>query len=63
MREIANGGGKLIQELVRRSPRPLGAANLCHFLRNATPPEERAAFDILYGRAVERLLTEGRIRC
>lgn len=56
MREIANGGGRLIQELLRGSPARLGAANLCHFLRNLTPVADRARFDMLYEVAVQRLL-------
>ncbi|MHB8408983.1 MAG: hypothetical protein ACYDHY_12975 [Acidiferrobacterales bacterium] len=56
MREIANGGGRLIPELLRSSPARLGAANLCHFLRNLTPVADRARFDLLYEAAVQRLL-------
>jgi hypothetical protein len=56
MREIAVGGGPLTRQCVRLSPAPLGAANLCHFMRNATPLESRPAFDAVYDTAVERLL-------
>ncbi|MES9906353.1 MAG: hypothetical protein ABW168_27190, partial [Sedimenticola sp.] len=59
IREIASGGGPLSLECVRRSPAPLGAANLCHFLRNVTPVQEREKFDVLYGTAVHCLLDSG----
>jgi hypothetical protein len=61
MREIAAGGGSLVEKLNVFSPTPLGAANLCHFLRNTTSPAYRKGFDALYNRAVARLLnSEGR---
>jgi len=59
MQEISGGGGLLTQQLVRRSPAPLGAANLCHFLRNARSGVERAKFDVLYNTAVDRLMRSG----
>jgi len=55
MSELACGGGPLLDEYLQRSPFPLGAANLCHFLRNATPFAERAGFDRMYGMALQRL--------
>jgi len=62
MRQVADGGGPLTAMTERLSLGPLGAANLCHFLRNETAPAHRAAFDVLYGRAVSRLIeTEGRV--
>ncbi len=62
MRQIAAGGGPLTILSERLSSRPLGAANLCNFLRNATLPAHRASFDALYDRGVERLIkTEGRV--
>ena len=62
MQQIAAGGGPLVQECMRRSRGPLRAANLCHFLRNATPVESRGRFDAMYGRAVKRLLdSAGRV--
>jgi hypothetical protein len=45
------------------SPAPLGAANLCHFLRNATPPAHRQGFDTLYNRAVARMLNSEERSC
>ncbi len=56
MKEIAGGGGVLTQQLAKRSPAQLGAANLCHFIRNAIPVGKRAQFDALYGVAVKRLV-------
>lgn len=56
MQQIANGGGPLTRECIRLSPAPLGAANLCHFLRNNTHVEDRPRFDALYNQAVSQLL-------
>jgi hypothetical protein len=56
MTEIAAGGGALTREYARRVPRPLAAANLSHFLRNAAIPEARPHFDSVYKIAVGRLL-------
>lgn len=56
MRDIARGGGSITRECARSSPKPLGAANLCHFLRNSTAAESRPRFDALYEQAVKRLL-------
>lgn len=56
MGDVARGGGPVARKCVKHSPRPLGAANLCHFLRNDTPPENRPQFDALYYNAVQRLL-------
>ena len=56
MREIAKGGGPLPRECAKRSPRPLGAANVCHFLRNSAPSNQRGAFDAIYDRAVSQLI-------
>jgi hypothetical protein len=57
MGEIANGGGRLINDYVRAVPAPLGAANLCHFLRNETPVSQRNLFDRIYMLAVDKLMT------
>ncbi len=59
MRQIAAGGGYLTSMCEQLPPGPLGAANLCHFLRDATSPHERSAFDAFYGRVVDRLLATG----
>lgn len=56
MKEIAGHGGPLTRYLARHTPSPLGAANLCHFLRNATPALKRPGFDHLYNKAVSRLM-------
>lgn len=47
---------ELLAQTLRHSLTAPAAANLCHFLRNATPPARRAGFDALYGQAVQRLL-------
>jgi len=57
MEQIADGTGGLVAECARRARGRLAAANLCHFLRNATPPEQRPEFDELYLKAVTALLT------
>ena len=59
MNEIANRGGRLINEYVRAVPAPLGAANLCHFLRNEAPLSQRGLFDRMYMIAVEKLMSTG----
>ena len=59
MDEIANDGGRLINEYVRAVPAPLGAANLCHFLRNETPSSQRELFDQMYMVAVDKLMASG----
>ncbi|MES9905354.1 MAG: hypothetical protein ABW168_22100 [Sedimenticola sp.] len=59
MHETTSGGGPLTLMCVRRSSAPLGAANLCHFLRNVTPVQEREKFDVLYDTAVHCLLDSG----
>lgn len=62
MKQVAEGTGRLPAECARRARGRLAAANLCHFLRNATPPEQRPAFDELYLKAVTTLLvTQGGI--
>ena len=60
MQELASSPGPLIRELILNSPKPPGAANLCHFLRNATPPFQRPYFDEIYNQAVSQLITTGR---
>ncbi len=59
MRQIAVGGGPLLALLAQLSPVPLGAANLCHFLRNETLLPQRPGFDALYAQGVQRLLASG----
>lgn len=50
---------ELLARTLQHSLTPPAAANLCHFLRNATPPERRPGFDAMYGQAVQRLLDQG----
>lgn len=38
---------------------PPAAANLCHFMRNATTASRRPAFDRMYAAAIERLMHQG----
>ena len=59
MEQIACGGGPLTREYLRHSPVPPAAANLCHFMRNATRGDLRPAFDRMYGEAIGRLLESG----
>ncbi len=62
MREVARGGSEFTRAYLQHSPTPPAAANLCHFLRNATPPLHRAGFDALYLSALEQLLaTKGAV--
>ena len=56
MQQIAEGGGPLTEKYLQHAPAPLGAANLCHFMRNTVVPENRPQFDAVYDRAVEKLL-------
>jgi len=59
MRQIAFGGGPLTMLSDKLPPGPLGAANLCHFLRNVAAPVQRSSFDALYDRAVSILIRTG----
>lgn len=59
MREIELGKSPMFQFLERLSGHPLGAANLCHFLRNATTTAMRVKFDQTYLKATHRLLKQG----
>jgi len=56
MQDIAHGDGGLSREYLRHSPTVPAAANLCHFLRDATPSVDRPLFDGIYDAAVTRLL-------
>jgi hypothetical protein len=56
MKEIRDGHGPLMNAFMAHSPKPLGAANLCHFARNAQEPRYRPVFDRVYGEAVQALL-------
>lgn len=59
MKHIAIGGSALTQEYLRHSVTSPVAANLCHFMRNQTPPHRRLAFDRLYDNAIASLLGTG----
>lgn len=56
MQDVAHGDGAHAREYLRHSPTPPAAANLCHFLRDATPVADRPRFDLIYAGAVDRLL-------
>lgn len=59
MQDIAQGGGVILREYLRLSRVRPAAANLCHFLRNATPAAQRPHFDAVYDSAAQRLLATG----
>ena len=62
MQDIAHGGGALVSDYLRLSKVRPAAANLCHFLRDATVPAQRPRFDAVYDIAVQKLLaTQGRL--
>jgi hypothetical protein len=54
--ELVNGDGALLRHYRALSRVPLAAANLCHFMRNATAPSQRPAFDRVYEAAVAQLI-------
>ena len=56
MHELAQGEGTLYQRYLCEWGRAPLAANLCHFMRNATPQASRPNFDAIYARAIARLL-------
>lgn len=56
---FATGRDALMRQYVSHCPVPPAAANLCHFMRNATAPAKRPAFDRMYASAVERLMHQG----
>lgn len=59
MKHIAAGGSALTQEYLRLSVTAPVAANLCHFMRNQSPPQRRPTFDRLYEKAIASLLMTG----
>jgi hypothetical protein len=56
MQQIASGQGGMITTLTGLHKGPLVAANLCNFLRNATPINRRDQFDETYDGAISKLL-------
>lgn len=61
MQDIAHGGGAVIREYLRLCKVRPAAANLCHFLRDASVAAQRPRFDAVYDTAVQKLLaTQGR---
>jgi hypothetical protein len=56
---LARGRDALMRLYLSHCPVPPAAANLCHFMRNATAPAKRPAFDRMYMSAVERLMHQG----
>lgn len=53
---FAAGRDALMRKYLSHCPVPPAAANLCHFMRNATTASRRPAFDRMYAAAVERLM-------
>ena len=56
MKEIVDGHGTMLSTYMEHSPQLPGAANLCHFNRNAQEPKFRPTFDRVYSQAVRALL-------
>lgn len=56
---FAAGRDALMRKYLSHCPVPPAAANLCHFMRNATTASRRPAFDRMYAAAVERLMQQG----
>lgn len=56
---FAAGRDALMRKYLSHCPVPPAAANLCHFMRNATAPAKRPAFDRMYALAIERLMRQG----
>lgn len=56
---FAAGRDALMRLYLSHCAVPPAAANLCHFMRNATAPAKRPAFDRMYMSAVERLMHQG----
>lgn len=56
---FAAGRDTLMQKYLSYCARPPSAANLCHFMRNATAAEQRLTFDHVYTTAIDRLLHKG----
>lgn len=56
---FAAGRDALMRKYLSHCPVPPAAANLCHFMRNATVASQRPAFDRMYAAAIERLMQDG----
>lgn len=56
---FAAGRDELMRLYLSHCAVPPAAANLCHFMRNATAASRRPAFDRTYAAAVERLMRQG----
>jgi hypothetical protein len=56
---FAAGRDALMRLYLSHCPVPPAAANLCHFMRNATIASRRPAFDRMYAAAIERLMHQG----
>ncbi len=56
---FATGEDALMRKYLSHCPVPPSAANLCHFMRNATVVSRRPAFDRMYAAAIERLMQQG----
>lgn len=56
---FAAGRDALMRLYLSHCPVQPTAANLCHFMRNATAASRRPAFDRMYALAIERLMRQG----
>jgi hypothetical protein len=56
---FAAGRDALMRKYLSHCPVPPTAANLCHFMRNATAASRRPAFDRMYALAIERMMHQG----
>ena len=62
MEDIASGGHELCAAYARQFGFPMGAANLCHFTRHFADEESRQRLDLVFERAISRLIeTRGEI--
>lgn len=59
LQPFAAGRDALMHKYLSHCPVPPTAANLCHFMRNATELSRRPAFDRMYAAAIARLMQQG----
>lgn len=59
MEPFAAGRDALMRQYLSYCAVPPAAANLCHFMRNATTASRRPAFDRMYAVAIKRLMHQG----
>lgn len=61
MRDISVGGSELTETYLTEHSTRLGAANLCHFVRNQLVGSKRRNYDKVYGLAVQKLISLGEL--